>query len=356
MAASAVDLLPFSVSQPTKIGASPRSFTPPLLQNPQWTRCRPPPLRVRPPAAISGRRTDGGGTFDPELRSVLELATDEELCELESILFGPSYFSPLLKSIMNKPDVGDEIHGEDYEAREDFIEHLESRFLFLAADARSTLRGWRPSYRNVLLGVRRKLGVPCSSKLSTGDLEAEIYLHLLHEYSSQEIHSSSWDEIKFSNSHGNLELGVNHWKGHSLAAFKVGAEELKSMILKGGGLLSVAKIYQLLARRLSGKMFLEAANYQIRHELLKKGGQLAAINLESRTALLVARQGLARAASRYFGLRSLMTLVGPVLWGTLLADIVIQMMGTDYARILQAITAFAQIRLTRTYGWTSNED
>jgi len=36
------------------------------------------------------------------------------------------------------------------------------------------------------------------------------------------------------------------------------------------------------------------------------------------------------------------------MWGTLLADIVIQMLGTDYARIVQAIYAFAQIRLTRT--------
>lgn len=31
-------------------------------------------------------------------------------------------------------------HGGEYEGREDFIEHLESRFLFLAADAQSTLR------------------------------------------------------------------------------------------------------------------------------------------------------------------------------------------------------------------------
>lgn len=38
------------------------------------------------------------------------------------------------------------------------------------------------------------------------------------------------------------------------------------------------------------------------------------------------------------------------LWGTFLADIVIQMLGTDYARILRAIYAFAQIRITRTYG------
>ena len=31
------------------------------------------------------------------------------------------------------------------------------------------------------------------------------------------------------------------------------------------------------------------------------------------------------------------------LWGTLLADVVIQMLGTDYARILRAIYAFAQV-------------
>ena len=44
-------------------------------------------------------------------------------------------------------------------------------------------RGWRPSYRDVLLTVRKKLNVPCSTKLSSEDLEAEIFLHLLQEYS-----------------------------------------------------------------------------------------------------------------------------------------------------------------------------
>lgn len=75
---------------------------------------------------------------------------------------------------------------------------------------------------------------------------------------------------------------------------------------------------------------------------------MAAVNLESRAGLLAARQGLVRAASRYVGLRSVVTFLGPILWGTLLADIVIQMLGTDYARIVQAVYAFAQIRLTRT--------
>lgn len=80
-----------------------------------------------------------------------------------------------------------------------------------------------------------------------------------------------------------------------------------------------------------------------------QGGQLAAMNLESRAAFLAAKQGFAGAASRYLGLRSMMALLGPVLWGTFLADVVIQMLGTDYARILRAIYAFAQIRITRTY-------
>ena len=35
------------------------------------------------------------------------------------------------------------------------------------------------------------------------------------------------------------------------------------------------------------------------------------------------------------------------MWGTLLADIVIQMLGTDYARIVQAIYAFAQVNFMK---------
>ncbi|KAG6676033.1 hypothetical protein I3842_15G134100 [Carya illinoinensis] len=245
--------------------------------------------------AISRR---GQGASDPELRRVLELASDSELYELERILFGP--------------------------------------------------RGWRPSYRNVLLSVRKKLNIRCSSKLSTEDLEIEIFLHLLQNYSSEELgyFPSSLEPSKTSNDKGSLELGLDRGKVHTLDAVK----ELWSMILKGGGMLTLAKIYELLARRLSGKVFVEAANYQIKKEFIKKGGQLAVINLESRAALLAAKQGLSGAASRYLGFRSMMALLGPVLWGTLLADVVIQMLGTDYARILRAIYAFAQIRITRTYG------
>lgn len=37
------------------------------------------------------------------------------------------------------------------------------------------------------------------------------------------------------------------------------------------------------------------------------------------------------------------------LWGTFLADVVIQMIGTDYARIVQAIFAFAQVNPADAY-------
>ncbi|CAL9777447.1 unnamed protein product [Musa acuminata subsp. burmannicoides] len=315
-----------------------------------------PGLRLCPPKAeVPARRAE---TFDPELRLVLELATDAELIELEHILFGPSFFSPLLKSITSKRDADFTVNGEYIEEREDFIEHLESQFLYLAADARATLRGWRPSYRNILLGVRKKLGIPCSSKLSTEDLEVEIFLHLLSEYSSEEIHPVSLPSVgkKLSNSHGSLEVGLSQWKVLALGALRGGAKELQHAVMKGCGMLTVTRIYQLLARKFSGKMLLEAANYEIKHEIIKRGGQLAAINLESKAAELAARQGLAHAASRYLGLRSVMMILGPVMWGTFLADVVIQMLGTDYARILRAIYAFAQIRLTRTYGWRSIED
>lgn len=51
-----------------------------------------------------------------------------------------SYFSPLFKSIVKPADVDYFMIEEDPEERDDFIANLESRFFFLAADARSTLR------------------------------------------------------------------------------------------------------------------------------------------------------------------------------------------------------------------------
>ncbi|XP_076916429.1 uncharacterized protein LOC143576142 [Bidens hawaiensis] len=300
-----------------------------------------PPLRC-PRVTRAAVSSHDQGVFDSELHSLLQLATASELYDVENILFGTSYFSPLLKSIAKPSNVDYVMIEEDPEERDEFITILEARFFFLAADARSSLRGWRPTYRNVLLGVRKEFKIPCSTKLSTEDLEIEIFLHLLQEYSSEGSGS-------LKRGTDSLEVGLSPWKVQAFAALGRGAEEFVTMLLKSGGMLTVGRLYNLISSKLSGKVILEAANYQIKKEVLKEGGRLAAINLESRAALLAARQGLKGAASRYLGVRSIMVLLGPMLWGTFLADLIIQMLGTDYARILRAIYAFAQIRISRTY-------
>ncbi|GAB2225402.1 hypothetical protein Droror1_Dr00006194 [Drosera rotundifolia] len=317
----------------------PFSHTSLTFPSPHHYSPSPSPLRPFHFIGIGGRRRcfgslrlvptrvaiaqDAKGEVDYELRKVLELATYSELYELERILFGPSYFSPLIKSIWGGAEFDHIMIEEDLQERDNFIEALESRFLFLAADARSTLRGWRPSYRNVLLDVRKKLNVPCSSKLPTEDLEVEIFVHFFLNESAQS-------------------------KGDA-AALRVGTAELQSMLMKGGHAFAFLKMSNTVLRGLSSKMILNAAKGEIGKELARKAGQLASTNLETQIGLLVARKGLPRIATRFLGLRILSSLLGPLMLGTLLADAVILMLGTDYARVLQAIYVVAQIRILHPY-------
>lgn len=55
------------------------------------------------------------------------------------VIYG-SYFSPLLKSLTKKANIDYILIEEDPQERKEYIALLESRFLYLAADARSTLR------------------------------------------------------------------------------------------------------------------------------------------------------------------------------------------------------------------------
>ena len=51
-----------------------------------------------------------------------------------------SYFSPVIKSIAKRPNSVSVVSLDDIEERDVFISKLESRFLYLAADARSIIR------------------------------------------------------------------------------------------------------------------------------------------------------------------------------------------------------------------------
>ncbi|XP_056171705.1 uncharacterized protein LOC130139222 isoform X3 [Syzygium oleosum] len=115
-----------------------------------------------------------------------------------------------------------------------------------------------------------------------------LLLSLLCEESRTSL--PTWESSANSDVQDSLGLGLDEQKVQAFAASKFGARELRSLIFKGGGLITLAKISQLIARRLLGKVLIEAANYQIRKEVVKKGGQLAAINLVSRVALLGAKK------------------------------------------------------------------
>ena len=64
---------------------------------------------------------------------------------------------------------------------------------------------------------------------------------------------------------------------------------------------------------------------------------------------------MAATAARYGTVRGALGVLGPMMWGWLAVDVALKAVGTDHGRIARAIVAFAQIRLLRTYGWTSRQ-
>jgi hypothetical protein len=109
-----------------------------------------------------------------ELRSGLELATDEELQALSEILFRPR-FNPL--DYLSAPD----LTTLQSSTRQEWLDHVEQRFRFLAADGFTVLNGRSQtiSYRQVLLQVCSHLKLPYCQEWSTADIEAEVFLHLV---------------------------------------------------------------------------------------------------------------------------------------------------------------------------------
>ncbi len=109
-----------------------------------------------------------------ELRAALELATEEELQDLTAILFSRK-FNPL--DYVQTPEPI-EVQSQDRKA---WLDTLEERFRFLAADGMTVLRGRtkQVTYRQALIQVCKYLKIPYSSHLATIDLEAEVFLHLL---------------------------------------------------------------------------------------------------------------------------------------------------------------------------------
>eukprot|EP00252_Welwitschia_mirabilis_P005745 TRINITY_DN162_c0_g1_i3.p1 TRINITY_DN162_c0_g1~~TRINITY_DN162_c0_g1_i3.p1 ORF type:complete len:310 (-),score=45.28 TRINITY_DN162_c0_g1_i3:635-1564(-) len=247
-------------------------------------------LKVWPQTQVAPKKAERKSVKDRDLRLVLEFATDAELIELCDILYGRSVTSPALKSFINRDDPQDILVQMDEPGERDILlGKLESRFLFLAGDAKATLTQCVPSYRDVLLQVRKKLGVLCSIKLSTEDIEAEIFLHLLQQRSSKSRNQLELS-LKKLRTHfaGITSLPQARFQSQGQATAAI--EELLSIILKGCSMVTFLKIQNAVAKKFSGQMLMESAKYEVAKEMIKQGGKAVATKLENQLALLAARQ------------------------------------------------------------------
>lgn len=275
-----------------------------------------------------------------ELRSALNLATDEELQGVTQILFQPR-FNPL--DYVSTPDPID----LQSQSREHWLDAIEKRFRFLAADGVTVLLGQsdRFTYRQALIQVCRYLKIPYFEDLSTTDLEAEIFLHLM---------GKAWQKLPASDRQA-LTVRIQQALAKSQLTqplpLSIQADPLR-LLLKGGSALAVSSVLQpLLLQQIARQFAVQFARYQIAKETLVRGGAIAAGRFKSYVALQTARRGMALSAARYGAARSAFALLGPAMWAWFFADIGWRAIATNYARIIPTIFALAQIRLTRQDDW-----
>lgn len=275
-----------------------------------------------------------------ELRSALDLATEEELVQLTDILFRRK-FNPL--DYVQTPDPI-ELQSRDREA---WLDAIENRFRFLAADGLTVLRGRSHefTYRQALIQVCHYLKIPYSKKLTTTDIEAEIFLNLM---------GRAWKKLPASEK---KSLTVRVQRSLAQSNF---SEPLPvhlqhnpmSLLVKGGSALAVSSIIKpILLQQITRQLALHFAKYQVAKEAVVRGGVAAAAQVESYLVLQTAGRGMALNAARYGATRSVFALLGPVLWGYFFADLGWRAIATNYGRIIPTIFALAQIRLTRTECW-----
>jgi len=270
-----------------------------------------------------------------ELRTALELATEEELQQITNILFCRR-FNPL--DYLRAPDAI-AVQSQDWES---WLDSVEDRFRYLAADGVTVLKGTtqKVSYRQILIRVCHFLKVPYSQKMPTTEIEAEIYLHLV---------SKAWKRLPPSEQKSlSIQIQKALADSHTPQPLPVHLQHNPlDIVLKGSSVIAINSILKpILLKHIAGQFALRFARYQGAKTALVQGGAIA-----NQLALQTAKQGMTTAAARYGAVRTVLSLVGPALWGWFIADLGWKAIATDYGRIIPTIFALAQIRLTRDDCW-----
>jgi uncharacterized protein YaaW (UPF0174 family) len=276
-----------------------------------------------------------------ELRSALELATDEELQALTEILFRPR-FNPFDYLQNAGPLVVQSA------SRQQWLDRLEQRFRFLAADGLTVIHGQsqRVTYRQALIQVCRYLKVPYATAWSTDDLEAEVFLHLLRS-NLKKLPRAERDRLQQSltQSLG----GLDQFQALPLAL----QVNPLALLAKGSSAIAVSALLRpWLLQQIARQMAFQVARYEVARQAMVKGGGTVIAQIHRRFALDMASRGVAASAARYGATRAVFSALGPALWGWFLADLGWRAVATNYSRVIPVVFTLAQIRLTRsTESW-----
>lgn len=270
-----------------------------------------------------------------ELRTALELATEDELQDLTQILFQRK-FNPLdyLKGL-------DPVHVQSRD-RIQWLDALEERFRFLAADGLTVLRGGAQSvtYRQVLVRVGKYLKIRLSPSLSTTDLEAELFLSLLQR---------TWQKMPKRDQQDLMERVQTALQKSSTEPLPLSCHpDPLRLIVEGGGFLALSSVLSpLIVRQIAQQFALHFAAHQAAVNLAAGSLKVGSLQLQRQVMAHAARQGMKSAAIRYSATRGLIAAVGSALWVGFLADLGWRTISTNYGRVIPIIFTLAQIRLTR---------
>ena len=271
-----------------------------------------------------------------ELRAGLALATEEELQQITQILFHRR-FNPLDYWQTPEPI---SIQSQDWEL---WLDSLERRFRYLAADGMTVLRGRTQelSYREIVIRICHYLKIPYSSTMAATEIEAEIFLHLV---------SKAWDKLPPQEQKSlQAQVGNSLAKANPPEPLPVQLQHSPLKILiKGSGIVAVSTVLKSwLLKHIARQFALHLATYQAAKTALIKSGTTAVAGLGNQLALQAAKKGMVTNAARYGAARGVFSMLGPIMWGYFVADLGWKAIATNYGRVIPIVFTLAQIRLIR---------
>lgn len=271
-----------------------------------------------------------------ELRSALELATDDELKTITDILFCRR-FNPLDYAMRVDP------LKVQSQSRPCWLDSLEQRFRFLAADGLTVLQRQTHclEYRDILVRVCHFLKISYKQHWTTADLESEIFLYTLERIWTHLPHEQQAIVTQ------QVQRSLSAIKPHEALPEALMRDPVRLM-LKGSGAIALSSVVRpWLLQQIARQFALHAARYQGAQQLLARGGTAALSQIQSRVALNMAKRGMVMSAARYGTVRGVLSVLGPALWIWFFADLGWRTIATNYGRIIPVVVTLAQIRLLR---------